>query len=288
MGQGTSGKNFNEALDQFLSSSQYSPETIYRYRRMLERFRSWYLGSYGEEPDFSLLTPEEVREFLSYLTTVKNLRASSVEAHLSAIKALLRFYGRSIKVKSPKKERPPIEALDGRELGRLFAALEGSDWLSLRNQAMVALMARAGLRAGEVVRLGLEDVEIKERSGWVLIRRGKGLKERKVPLSKEARQILSEYMKKRPDAKGPLFLSRTLHALSVRDVERIVAEAAKRAGLKKRVTPHTLRHTFATRFLQKGGDIATLQSLLGHEHLSTTGRYLHPDAAKVQEMVEEL
>jgi integrase/recombinase XerC len=288
MGEVASGKPFNEALEEFLSSSQYSPETQYRYRRLLQGFASWYRGTYGEEPDVKLLTPEEVREFLSFLATVKKLRAASVEAHLSAIKALCRFYGRTIKVKGPRKERPPIQALDARELGRILAALEGNDWLSLRNRAMVSLMARAGLRAGEVVRLGLEDVEIKERSGWVLIRRGKGAKERKVPLGKEARQALAEYLKKRPNVEGPLFLSRSFQALSVRDVERVVAQAAKEAGIKKRVTPHTLRHTFATRALQKGMDLATLQSLLGHENISTTGRYLHPDAAKVQEMVEEL
>jgi len=173
-------------------------------------------------------------------------------------------------------------------LGRLLAALEGDDWISRRNRAMVALMARAGLRVGEVLALKPEDVELNARSGWVLVRKGKGMKERRVPLSAEARRELREYLEVRPQQSGPLFFSRTYQPLTGRDVQRVVVEAARRAGLGKRVTPHTLRHTFATRFLQAGGDLATLQTVLGHSNLSTTARYLHPDAGRVQEMVEEL
>jgi integrase/recombinase XerD len=114
------------------------------------------------------------------------------------------------------------------------------------------------------------------------------MKERWVPLSAEARRELREYLEVRPQRSGPLFFSRTYQPLTGRDVQRVVAEAARRAGLEKRVTPHTLRHTFATRFLQAGGDLATLQTVLGHSNLSTTARYLHPDAGRVQEMVEEL
>ncbi len=133
-----------------------------------------------------------------------------------------------------------------------------------------------------------EDVEMNSRSGWVLVRKGKGVKERRVPLSAEARQALRAYLEVRPQRPGPLFFSRTYQPLRERDVQRVLAEAARRAGIGRRVTPHTLRHTFATRFLRSGGDLATLQAILGHANLSTTARYLHPDTTRMQEMVEEL
>jgi site-specific recombinase XerD len=136
----------------------------------------------------------------------------------------------------------------------------------------------------------VEDVELNERSGWVLVRRGKGLKERHVPLSKEARKALGAYLEKRPwwTEEAALFVTRTGQRMDVRAVQRMVEAATQRAGIAKRVTPHVLRHTFATRFLRRGGDLATLQAILGHANLATTARYLHPDAARVQEMVESL
>ncbi|MEA3396981.1 MAG: tyrosine-type recombinase/integrase, partial [Chloroflexota bacterium] len=85
-----------------------------------------------------------------------------------------------------------------------------------------------------------------------------------------------------------LFFSRTGKLLDTRDVQRLVEKLARLAGIAHQVTPHTLRHTFATRFLRQGGDLATLQALLGHANLVTTARYLHPDKAQVQAMVEEM
>jgi site-specific recombinase XerD len=145
------------------------------------------------------------------------------------------------------------------------------------------------LRVGEVVSLRISDVELRPRSGWVLVRRGKGQKERKVPLSAEARRALQDYLDVRPNVrKETLFVSRSGKPLSSRDVQRMLEEAGRRAGIRKRVTPHILRHTFATRFLRKGGDIATLAEILGHSKIQTTTRYLHPDRERMQEMVEEL
>jgi site-specific recombinase XerD len=277
---------WNEQVQPFLE--QYSGITRRRYGDALREFAEWYRTTYGESPDIRLLTPQEVREYVAHLTTVRRLKAASVNVRLAAIRSLARFHERELRVRDVRQERPPVEALDGRELGRLMAALEGDDWVSRRNAAMAALMARAGLRVSEVVALKPEDVELNARSGWVLVRKGKGMKERRVPLSAEARRALREYLEVRPQRSGPLFFSRTYGPMTGRDVERVVKEAARRAGLGKRVTPHILRHTFATRFLQAGGDLATLQSVLGHASLSTTARYLHPDAGRVQEMVEEL
>ena len=261
-----------------------------RYKTALEEFAKWYRTTCGEEPDVKLLNAEELREWTSYLLNVRNLKAASVNLRLSALRSFARHHGREIRVKGVRQEKPPIEALSGRELGRLLAVLEGERWIDRRNVAAVALMARAGLRVGEVVNLRVSDVELNARSGWLLVRKGKGLKERKVPLSAEARRVLREYLEVRPKQAqtDALFITRTFHPLQARDIQRLVQEAARKAGIKKRVTPHTLRHTFATRFLQAGGDIATLATVLGHERIVTTTRYLHPSASRMQEMVEGL
>ena len=182
------------------------------------------------------------------------------------------------------------EALDARDLGRLINAADGSRWSDKRDVALINLMARAGLRVSEALAFKVGDVELGLRSGMLLLREGTGLKERRLALSSEARAALSAYLQVRPKVASDLpFLSRTHRALDPRDVQRMVSEAARRAGNKLSVTPHTLRHSFATRFLAKNqDDIATLATILGHANISTTTRYLHPNAQRVQEMMEEM
>ena len=282
---------WNETVETYLRTPRESTAT--QYRMALEDFHRWYVQTYGEEPDPALLTDEEARAYVAYLSGVRNLKAATVNLRLSALKGLARFCGRKLTIRGVRKVEQPIEPLNGRELGRLLAAVEnhdwGPEWLALRNLAIVALLARAGLRVGEVVALDVGDVELNERSGWVLVRRGKGLKERRVPLSREARKALQAYLEARPGWSGDaLFVTKTGRRMDPGAVQRMVKAAARRAGIQKRVTPHVLRHTFATRFLRKGGDLATLQAILGHTNLATTARYLHPDAARVQEMVEGL
>jgi len=278
---------WQEQVDAFLVN--YEGLTRRRYADALADFHRWYVGTYGEEPDALLLTREEAREYRAYLSGTRGLKASTVNGRLAALRSLIRFHGRTLRVRGVRRVEAPVEALTGRELGRLLAALEGPRWLDKRNVALVSLLARAGLRVSEALALRLDDVELNARSGSVLIRRGKGLKERQVPLSAEARRALREYLEVRPAARTDvLFLSRTLEPLGARDAQRMIAEAARRAGLRKRVTPHVLRHTFATRFLRQGGDLATLAHILGHANIATTSRYLHPDAVRMQEMVEEL
>jgi len=282
---------WNEAVKAYLNTQRGI--TTDRYCHALEDFAAWYRGTYGEEPEPKLLTDEEAREWRAHLAGVKKYAAATVNVRLSALKGLARHAGGRLEIRGMRKVQQPVEPLSGRELGRLVRAVEqhewGPDWMPARNAALVALMARAGLRVGEVVGLDLEDVALNERSGWVTVRQGKGLKERRVPLSLQTRKALAAYLDVRPGADTPaLFLTKNWHRMDKRPVQRLVKSAAQRAGIQQDVTPHVLRHSFATRFLRKGGDLATLRDILGHANLATTSRYLHADATRMQEMVEEL
>lgn len=280
---------FHDQVSAFLRTCQ-SERTRNRYAAALEEFRRWYVGSYGQEPDAALFTDEEAREWSAHLRTVRRLSASSVNLRLTALRGLVRRNGRSLRVKGVKKVQPQLDPLTSREFGRLLASLEGASWLARRNVALVSLMGRVGLRVSELVDLRLADVTLSARKGSVTVRQGKGQKERTVPLSRQARAELNAYLAIRPQsAADHLFLTRTGKPLSSRDVQRIVARAARVVGLAKAVTPHLLRHSFATRALRSGKvDLATLSALLGHANLTTTARYLHPDREQVARMVEEL
>jgi site-specific recombinase XerD len=168
--------------------------TCQAYELSLEQFQTWYTTTYGEEPDATLLTQEEAREWRSYLTNVKRASAATVNQRLAALRGITRHHGRTLNVKGMKKVQPPIEPLNGRQVGRLLAALDGSRWIDKRNVAAVSLMVRAGLRVSEVVALQIEDLVVSERKGQVTVRQGKGLKERTVPLSQTARSELRAYL----------------------------------------------------------------------------------------------
>jgi site-specific recombinase XerD len=283
---------WTETVNQFLTDSDRTASTIAQYRRALNEFHRWYLDEYEEDPAPSLLTDEEAREWRDHLSNKRKLSASTVNMRLAALRGLCRSYDNKIAVTNMRQTQKPVEVLSGRDLGRLFKAAQGDGWMDKRNVAMLAMLARAGLRAGEVVALDRDDMEINERSGWATVHRGKGRKERRVPLSLETRNALGEYKKVRPeDAESPaLFVSQNGHRLNVQDVERMLAGAAQEARIKKRVYPHLLRHTFATRFLKNAGErgLKALQMILGHTQITTTARYLHPDAKQLQDMVEGL
>ena len=277
---------WTEAAEAFLSGL-HSPRTRERYRAALEEFAAWHERTFGEKPDPTLLTDLEVRDYIAHLQTVRRLSPSSIHLRLSALRGLLKSLGRSLRVRGPRMQKPPVRALSARELGRLFAAAEGEDWIDKRNVAILALMAKAGLRVGEVIVLEMGDIELNARSGWAHVRRGKGNKARRVPLNSDVRQALRDYLAVRPDAPTKaLFVSRAGGPMTARDVQRLVAELGRRARLDVRVTPHVLRHTFATRALEKGVDVATLAAILGHESIATTSRYLHPSEARMAEAVE--
>jgi site-specific recombinase XerD len=180
-----------------------------------------------------------------------------------------------------KRRRPrklPVYLTDTERDRILEAALDsaprGVPDGALRNAAVIAVGVYCGLRVSEISFLDLGDVDLEALT--VRVRQGKGRKDREVPLNPWAAQFVSAWVEARPDVETPaLFLSREGQRLSVRMIRVIVGSLAKIAGISKPISPHKLRHTFATMLLERGADLRVIQELLGHASISTTEVYVH-------------
>lgn len=267
-----------------------SLKTVENYQRYLDRFLAFSKVASPEE-----ITESQVREFRLWLNRQEGRRDMSSEKtsmkkntqnyHLIALRAFLKYLvKREVPALSPDKielaktpERS-LELISSAELERLMQSPDGSDLKSLRDRAMLELLFSTGLRVSELCRLP-RDIDL---SGDELSVRGKGDKVRVVFLSRRAKDALKAYLESRQDMSEHLFItlgkgasSSMPKALTPRSVERIVKHYAIKAGISKKVTPHTIRHSFATDLLQNGADLRSVQMLLGHANINTTQIYTH-------------
>lgn len=211
--------------------------------------------------------------------------------HLIALRNLLKYLAQQgvealnhgqIELASVKRKQ--VTFLELEEIDRMLEACSGSDLVSLRNRAILELLFSSGLRVSELVSLNRDQVNLKRREFMV---RGKGQKDRIVFVSDEAALMIEKYLDKRSDNSVPLFVNMSSNKkqqirqdgnhlrLSSRSVQRIVQNIALRAGITKKVTPHTLRHSFATNLLGNGADLRSIQAMLGHANIATTQIYTH-------------
>ena len=220
--------------------------------------------------EFTGKKPEEVVEedIKGYLASLMGKRST---ASVSLVKASLKFLfdeimGREIvKFKTPKGSKKLPVVLSRDEVRKLIEAAS-----THKSRLIIKLLYSSGLRLSECVNMKINDLELKEKIGWV--RKGKGGKDRMFILSHNTFEELTEYIKSKPQ-KGNLFTNKKGTALSPRNIQKIIALAARKAGINKRVTPHTMRHSFATHLLEGGTDIRKIQELLGHSNLQTTQIY---------------
>lgn len=230
-----------------------------------------------------------IRDFLSHLYVKRRLSKTSVARKLASLRTFFKFMTREGRlavnpaalVASPRLPRKLPACLDEGEAAAMVELPRGDSLAARRDRAILELLYGCGLRVGELV--GLSDGHIDVSDGVVRVL-GKGRKERIVPFGAFAARAIAEYIEARnhaalgiPDARGnvPVFVSLRGNRLGARDVQRLVARL--RLGLKtaRRVTPHTLRHSFATHLLERGADLRSIQELLGHENLSATQKYTH-------------
>jgi integrase/recombinase XerC len=234
------------------------------------------------------LPDADARVLRGYLADLhaRGLARTSIARRLATLRSFFRFLirrGRA-RVNPAREVRTP--SLPGRlpahlpidQSEALFRQSFGDDEASRRDRAVLEVLYASGVRVAELSGLDVEDVDLREGGVRVL---GKGRKERIVPLGTKAVEALRAYLGAREGGRGPLFRNPRGGRLTVRSLHRIVRARARAAGLAGRVTPHTLRHTFATHLLDAGADLRLIQELLGHARLATTQRYTHVSADRL-------
>lgn len=280
--------NIHKLITDFLEylevEKNRSQKTIENYDHYLKRFLAWAKISDPKELDDDLV--RKYRIFLNRLLSPDEmpLKKSTQNYHIIALRSFLKYLAkRDIKALSPDKielaKQTPreVEFLEQEELERLLKSPEGSSLKSLRDKAILELFFSTGLRVSELCNLNRLSVDLNKGEFSV---RGKGDKIRVVFLSAPARDALKAYLTKRIDVDEALFISRRkgqaeVYRLSPRSVERLMRFYAVKAGIMKKVTPHTIRHSFATDLLRAGADLRSVQALLGHSSITTTQIYTH-------------
>lgn len=278
--------NFLEYLEIEQNRSQ---KTIANYDHYLTR-----LSDYAGDIAVADIDQELIRKWRLWLnrlgTNVSDeLQKSTQNYHLIALRSFLKFCNkRGLPCMAPDKielartRRAQVTYLNEDELARMFNQPDTATEAGLRDRAILELLFSSGLRVSELVGLDRDHINLKRREFMV---RGKGQKDRPIFISPDAAQWLQEYLDKRSDNTKPLFIryggnkqvDRTgnYHRLTARSVQRLVAHYALMAGITKHVSPHTLRHSFATNLLMNGADLRSVQALLGHSNISTTQIYTH-------------
>ncbi len=266
-----------------------SNKTLENYDHYLTR-----LVDFAGDIKVSDIDKELVRKWRLWLNrlgtnTSDELSKTTTNYHLIALRSFLKFCAKrdiptlaADKIELARTKRKQVTFLNQEELARIFEQPDISTLQGLRDRAILELLFSSGLRVSELVGLDRGHINLKRREFMV---RGKGQKDRPVFISPEAANWVQKYVDKRTDTTKPLFirysgskqvdLSGNYHRLTARSIQRMVARYALMAGITKHVSPHTLRHSFATDLLMNGADIRSVQAMLGHSNISTTQIYTH-------------
>lgn len=269
-----------------LERADLAPATVFGYLKDVRQFLHWQACA----GDFPTLTELELIAYRQYLIAERRLRPATVNRRLEALRRLCRWAegeGRlradvadTVKPVRTERNRQPVGLTAVEVHGLLRAAGTSSHGHARRDYALVQLLVQTGLRVGEVSALRIADIKLRERTGSVRVRDGKGRKEREVPLNATARRALRQCLEQRPNlaAEASLFLSGRNAPLPIRSMQAIIGRLAQRAHIERiPVSAHTLRHTFALNFLRANpGKLVELATLLGHDSLDTTAVYTRP------------
>lgn len=276
---------FEQFNDYLTFERGLSPRTVSAYERDLTRW--WQSLRERGVDDPAQATPELLREWVFALKE-EGLAATSIRRAQSAVRTYFRFLlsegvldvDPSERLESPRVARKLPDFLTRDEVTRLLDAPDASKPLFWRDRAILELLYASGLRVSELVDLPLSGLDLDE--AWATVF-GKGSRERLVPIGAPAVRTLERYLREvRPrldkgSGQGRVYLNACGNPMRRESIWKLVKDSAKRAGIAKNVSPHTLRHTFATHLVEGGADLAAVQELLGHVDISTTQIYTHVD-----------
>ena len=284
---------FSKAKTDFLEyleiEQNRSQKTISNYDHYLTR-----LNDFAGDIAVLDVNAELIRKWRLWLNrlgtnTSDELGKTTLNYHLIALRSFLKFCAKrnipaltADKIELSRTQRKQVTFLNEDELERMFEQPDISTLTGLRDRAILELLFSGGLRVSELAGLDRDHINLKRREFMV---RGKGQKDRPIFISEAAAGWVQAYLDKREDTTRPLFMrysgtkkvdrSGNFHRLTVRSVQRLVAHYALMAGITKHVSPHTLRHSFATDLLMNGADLRSVQAMLGHSNIATTQIYTH-------------
>lgn len=273
-----------ERFDDFLSLEQgASPRTREAYRRDIRQLAAFALTKGARVP--SALTHQILREYVWHLKDLGR-RPLSIRRHVSGARTYFKFLlGEGVldrdpseRLETPRPARELPDVLTTAEVDRLIGAVHQTTTMYYRDRAMLELAYGAGLRVSEWITIQVKDVAFEDGVVRVF---GKGAKERQIPIGRSAIAAVALYLRElrpsleRGEGKGVLFLNARGKPLSRMGAWGILRHWVARAGIEKHVSPHTLRHSFATHLLEGGADLRAVQEMLGHADISTTQVYTH-------------
>ena len=301
-----------DLIDEFIEYVEVergrSIRTAENYRLYMERLVEFA----GNIPVYKI-TDELIRKYRLWLNRYideqgRDLSTITQNYHLIALRNFLKYCSQrdietldSGRIILPKIQKKQVSFLLAEEVARMFDAIDSDDANGLRDKAILELLFSGGMRVSELCNLNRDQVNLERREFTV---RGKGNKDRPIFISQSAADAIGEYLSSRSDNLKPLFLnnSRNVHKnltdsngvdaseqrrLTPRSIQRIVSKYAQAAGITKHVTPHTLRHSFATDLLMNGADLRSVQSMLGHSNIATTQIYTHVTDPHLKEVHEK-
>ena len=277
----------DQYLDAFIqmlrSEKYYSEHTCKSYRRDLINFQNFL--NQQQVNHWHRVNYREVSAFAAYRHR-NGLKSTSIARELSSIRSFFQYLIRekqvstnpAKEVSAPKSGQPLPKTCDAEKIGRLLRSGKSDDVLFLRDIAMFELMYSSGLRLAELVSLNLGDIDFSQQQ---LIVTGKGNKTRYLPVGSKACEAVKRWLKDRGNllrgGDNALFISKLGKRISTRNVQSRLNQLIKRQDIDQHLSPHTLRHSFATHMLESSGDLRAVQELLGHANISTTQVYTHLD-----------